>query len=422
MEEFIEKSFDELEAMTDKERFEYRKAENEHIAAKQEKAIEDKIAKAIEDADTSDETVKMFEAQLEKLKKENITFGLAIKQMTEGKSNTEKAVGILEDLSNNMEAIKEISNLAPGTSKEVAIKALVLRSAITNNEQAVDLNTVGQYGRATLSMWDLFNKVPMSGSNNNGTVRYYDWDEATTTEAAEMVAEGAAFPESTATWARYTEDLKKVGDTIPVTDEFFEDEAMFAAELRMFLMRNVEDIIDYQICYGAGTGENLTGMFTSATDFTPATVTHVSDPTMYDLCKVMVEQVTKTRGSKYRPNFVAMNISSINRMELSKDANENYIMPPFVSRDGAVVANLRVIEANIINDDEMIVGDSRYGVIYHKPGMVLSRGYSGTQFAEDEITLKVRKRLLFLIRNVDQAAFIKVTDIDAAIAAIDATS
>ena len=109
-------------------------------------------------------------------------------------------------------------------------------------------------------------------------------------------------------------------------------------------------------------------------------------------------------------------------MELSKDANENYIMPPFVARDGSVVANLRVVEANIINDDELVIGDSRFASIYHKPGMVLSRGFSGTQFVEDEITLKVRKRLLFLIRNVDQAAFIKVTDIDAALAAIDATS
>ena len=51
-------------------------------------------------------------------------------------------------------------------------------------------------------MYDVFAKIPVSGSNNNGVITYTDWDEATTVRAADMIAEGGTFPESTATFHR----------------------------------------------------------------------------------------------------------------------------------------------------------------------------------------------------------------------------
>jgi HK97 family phage major capsid protein len=138
--------------------------------------------------------------------------------------------------------------------------------------------------------------------------------------------------------------------------------------------------------------------------------------------RVIPEQITKTNGSKFTPDFAVMNISTINKMQLAKDANENYIMPPFVNRAGDVVGRLTVVESNVVNDDELLVGDSRRAVIYEKGGIELSRGTVNAQFTTDMETLKVRKRLALLVRNSDFGGFVKVTDIDAALAAIDATS
>jgi hypothetical protein len=427
--DFTEKSFDEIQAMSAEEHYKYRKAENEFHSASTEKAIYDSIQglkaeiknASDEEKEALKENVKAAEAKLDELRKENIKFGLEIKSIHEkGGKFVAEATTAFKELSENMDKIKEIAK--GRTTDEVEIKALTLRSAVQGDEGAVDLNTVGQYGRVTLSMWDLFPKITLPNGTNQGQIRYYDWDEASTVEAAEMVAEGAAYPESTAKWQKYTIDLKKIGDTLPVTEEFFEDEALFAAEIRMFLMRNVEDIMDYQIARGAGTGENLTGLQTTATAFTPAAVAHYDTPNIFDLLCAMKEQVTKTRGSKYRPNFVAMNKTTMNKMFGEKDGDKNYLKHPLLAPNMSSFDGMTFVEANILENDVIIIGDNRYGVIYHKPGITLSRGYSGTQFVEDEITLKVRKRCLFLIRNVDASSFIKVTDIDAALAAIDETS
>ena len=67
-----------------------------------------------------------------------------------------------------------------------------------------------------------------------------------------------------------------------------------------------------------------------------------------------------------------MNITDINKMKLKKDANENYIIPPFVSRDGKEASGMFVLEDNDIVANTMVIGDSRYASSYEKAGIVLS--------------------------------------------------
>jgi hypothetical protein len=102
-------------------------------------------------------------------------------------------------------------------------------------------------------------------------------------------------------------------------------------------------------------------------------------------------------------------------MKLKKDANENYVIPPFVSRDGTEVAGILVLEENAIVANTMVLGDRSYARIYEKAGIVISRGMVNAQFNEDMETLKARTRLAFLIRGADKGGFLKVTSISAAL-------
>ena len=74
-----------------------------------------------------------------------------------------------------------------------------------------------------------------------------------------------------------------------------------------------------------------------------------------------------------------------------------------------------IVEDNHIAANTAVVGDNRYGKLYQRAGMVVSRGEINAQFTEDMMTLKVRKRLAFLIRTVDQTGFRNVTSISAAL-------
>lgn len=334
---------------------------------------------------------------------------LDLKLQKKGGTN---AKSLAEELKEKKNDIKSISN--GSKSGEVEIKANVFTTSVSGNQQAVELTDIGQLATRRLTWYDAFPKIPVSSSNNNGVIRYWDWDEATIARAAAMRAEGAAFPESTAAWVTRTAELKKIGDTLPVSEEFYEDEAMFAAELNQFLVTNVDLAIDDQLANGDGTGLNLTGGFASVDAYVPV-ASGIADASIYDLIPKVCESITVTGGSKYSPNVVMMHKADINKFKLKKDANNNYVMPPFVSRDGNVIDGVQVLESNVVAANTLFLGDSRFARIYEKGGLTLTIGTVNAQFTSDMETLKVRKRLLFLIRGADKGGFKKVTSISAAL-------
>jgi HK97 family phage major capsid protein len=179
-------------------------------------------------------------------------------------------------------------------------------------------------------------------------------------------------------------------------------------------MTNIDILENTQIVTGDNTGENLKGILTSIPAFTPV-ASGISDASIYDLLVKVREDIVSAGGSKYRPDFAMMKLSLINQMKLKKDANENYILPPFVDRNGEVVDGMVVVAEESVPANELIVGDRRFGRVYRKSGVLLSTGYVDAQFSSDLMTLKARKRLAFLIRQADASGFRKVTSVSAAL-------
>ena len=339
-----------------------------------------------------------------------------LKDFTEKNQKTEQVKSIQEILEDNKEEIlKAFSN---GFNHEFTVsKASALTTSVANNTSAQRDNDISPLATKKMSIYDLFRKVRV-GKNNNGTVVYYDWDEATTTRAAATIAEGGTFPESEVAWEEFSIKLKKIGDSIPMSEEFKYDTAMFADELESFLAVNVQLVQDAQILSGSGVGNNTTGLYTYAPAYT-APASGISDASIYDLIVKVAEDITKGKGGKFRPDFVMMNLTDINKMRLKKDQNENYILPPFVDRNGSVVAGISVIEENGLTANTLVMGDSRYGKIYEdESGYTLTTGVVNDQYIKDMETLKARKRLAFLIKNSELQGFRKVADIDASLVAL----
>lgn len=404
---FEKKSQEEIDKMTPKQYEAYLVEKESHDAELRKNEISEAIKEAQKN-NVSPEAVKELTEKLDLIVKEQEAFGLRMKSITE-KPSTEQAEGLASEMKANKE---QINAIAKGSQEEVVIKATTNRASISNNTQTIELTTIGQLGVKMRSLYDKVRKITIGKGNHNGTISYHDWDEATTVRAAAMVAEGAAFPESTAKFQEYTLKLRKIGDTLPVTEEFFEDEQRAAAELDMFLDTNVSTKIDDQIINGDGTGENLKGLLASVPAYTPV-ASGIPSANIYDLVKKVRTDITKTRGSKYRPDMVVMNSDTLDRLQLEKDANDNYIF-----RDTNKIGNLEFVIDDNLADNVLVVGDSRYASIYEMGGVVLSKGEVNAQFTSDMMTIKARKRLLFLIRTVDQTGFRKVTNITTALATL----
>ena len=351
---------------------------------------------------TIDELVKSLEtqgAEMTKLKEKGAA-------ATVGKT-------IEEVLKDNKEQIEKSAKEKGHEANFTVTKANFVRAGVANSTQALRIDSIGQLAHRAFTLRNLFNIIPV-GEGSNGVVRYSDWDEATKVRAAAMVAEGGTFPESTAAFEEFTLDLKKIGDTIPISEEALYDIPRFARELDNFLSVNVALIEDDQLYDGDGTGNNLSGVYTTAEEYVAA-ASGISDASIYDLIVKMSEDMTSGKRSKYMPNFALMNIVDINKMKLKKDANENYIMPPFVTDGGQVVDGITIIQSAAVTADTMLIGDGRYGSIYEVEGYNISTGHSGTQFVEDLVTLKAKKREGLLIRDADRGAFKKETGIAAAL-------
>ncbi len=370
------------------------------------KADYDALKTELETLKTSNvaqEAIDTLKANLDEL-------GLKLVEL-ETKGGKGNPIQLSEEIKANKEQIKAIANGDKNT--EVEIKALSNRASIANNTEAIRLGTIGQLGVKLRALYDFFPKVQVGNGNNNGTIAYIDWDEDTTARASAIVAEGGTFPESTAKFAEYTKKLQKIGDTLPVTEEFMEDEVLASSELTKFVGINVNTVIDTKIAVGAGGSSDIEGLYTASPTYTPV-ASGITDANIKDLVRKMRTAIVKTRGSKYAPNFVAANSDTIDRYFLKKDANNNYM---FDSETG-MIAGLAIVEDNNLVDNTLVVGDGRYGTIYEKGGVVLSEGYSGTQFVQDIKTIKARVRMLFLIRNVDKTGFLKCTNITTALATL----
>tara|TARA_R110001632_G_scaffold145114_1_gene261842 strand:- start:1145 stop:2413 length:1269 start_codon:yes stop_codon:yes gene_type:complete len=383
------------------------------IAKTMETAIENGATKEELKSLAASQTKAMLERSesVDKIVKEQ---GKAIKSLLDAKVGASNSETVLSQVSKESKNIE--TAIKGNKSHDFVVKANFTSASVANSTQAMRLETIGQLATRQLTAYDLFEKVPV-GEGSNGVIRYADWDEATSVRAAAMVAEGVQFPESTATFAEYSLSLQKIGDTIPMSEEAIYDIPRFTRELENFLRVNVSIIEDEQLVNGDGTLTNMKGVFTSAGTYIAAS-SGIVDANIYDLIVKMHEDIVVTGGSKYMPNFALMNIVDVNKMKLKKDGNNNYLVPPFVSADGAVVAGMTIVVNNGVPQNTMVVGDSDYGKIYEVEGYSVSTGYIGNQFTSDLISLKARKRENLLIRTADETGFKKVLDITLALTAL----
>ena len=396
--DFKYKSIAEIEKMDATEKDTYATEKRNHEAELVKKEAAKQVAEALKELPTK--------ADIDALKEVNRVQGETITELKEKGNGMNKTLSLVDEVKEKKESIK---SLVKGQGKEVALKAATVRASITDSNSQLVLPGITQLGVKKRGLYDIFRKVTIGNGNNAGKVTYTDWDESTTVRAAAMVAEGGTFPESTAKFQSYSIDLKKIGDTLPVSEEFGEDEVSAAAELDMFLRVNMQTKEDDILMNADGTGNNIKGLKASVPAFVPV-ASGISNPNIYDLVKKVKTDITFNRGSKYQPDFVVMNDNVADLLHLEKDANDNYIFP-----DKMNIGSIMIVIDNNISDNELIVGDSRYATIYEKGGVTLERVYVNAQAIEDMVTLKARKRLLFLIKNGDATGFRKVTDVAAAL-------
>lgn len=237
-------------------------------------------------------------------------------------------------------------------------------------------------------------------------------EENTTVDNSAFIAENTAIPDSDQTWIQRQETMKKVADSIKMTIEAMEDVEFVTGEVNTKLRERVILQEDDALLNGTGAGVEILGLNNVAQAYAAGPFAlSIPNPTIYDVLVTAKNQVEVSgQNNKFLVTVAMLHPTDITFMQLSKDANDQYLVPPFVSDDGTMVMGMIIIPNNNITQDDFLIGDFSKTRKYVKRALtVLMSTENQDDFQNDRVTIKATKRVMLLTENLDQDGFVNGT-------------
>lgn len=213
----------------------------------------------------------------------------------------------------------------------------------------------------------------------------------------------------------FSSPVRKITVMHKQSNEILEDAPQLVGLIKQWLQEDMNLKAEDKILFGDGSANEFTGIYTMATSFSAGTFANkVVDANNMDVLRVAINQIMNASKSRYYPTEIFMNNDDVTAMELTKDANNNYIMPPFTSADKTQVKGVKIISSNTINSGEFLVGDFRKGNVANRRALnVQIATENSTDFEKDMIAIRLTRRFAFYVRHNDAGAFVKGTFADA---------
>lgn len=237
---------------------------------------------------------------------------------------------------------------------------------------------------APLTIRELFRAIPVS-TNMVNSLR-----EATWTNSAAEVSQGAAKPESDLTFEQYNVPITTVAHWIKVSKQLMEDAPAIMAYIDTRVRDGLAQRIDAQLLNGNGTSPNLSGL-TDSGNFTAYT------PTSDDL---LVDAINRAKYALWAtgnmPDTVIVNPATWGAMERTREGagTGQYLYGAPGTIAGANPFGLRVVLSNNMAADKFLVGALNGStVLYTRTGAVVEAGYVGSDFTNNLVTLRAEERL-----------------------------
>jgi len=242
-------------------------------------------------------------------------------------------------------------------------------------------------------------------TGQTGQAQVVYMEETTRTHSSAETAAGGVYNESAFALTEKTSAVRKITDSIPVTDEQLEDVAMAESYLDGRLRFGLRQRLDSQILVGDGTAPNLEGILNKAGIQTQAKGT---DPVPDAIFKAM----TKLRlVGRVMPTHVVMNPNDWQGIRLLRTADGIYIWGNPSESGPERIWGLPVVQSSAQTENTGLVGsfEPAWISLFERRGIVIERGFTGSQFTEGKQTLRGSLRTALSIFR--PAAFATVTGI-----------
>lgn len=234
-----------------------------------------------------------------------------------------------------------------------------------------------------------------------------------------MVAEAATKPQMDRDLQIFDANVRKIATYMRVPEEMMDDIPYLQSFLAQVGVEEVMLLEDEQILYGAGTGQNLSGLSINSTAFSSAGFDNIQAPNQFDVLRAAR---TQARLLKRRPTVALVNPGDYFKMESVKDTTNNYVLMGGGNgiQPGRSVAGLTIIDHTAVEPDDFFVIDPRAAAIFDRTGLSV-RFYDQDQdnAIKNLITIVIEKRLALPIYYTTGIIYGNFTD---AIADLDDAS
>lgn len=228
--------------------------------------------------------------------------------------------------------------------------------------------------------------------------------ETTFTNAAVETAEAAALPESTLVYTQQTENIRKVGAFLPVTDEQLEDVEGMKSLVDERLLFMVLQRLDSQILNGNGTAPNINGFYNRVTQSQAKGADTNADAIFKGMNLVRTVGFTEPTAIMMHPNDWAL-------IRLLRTADGLYIWGHPTESINSVIWGVPVVQSTACTVGTVLTGDfSMFSELRIKRGVEMAISDShASNFTADIQTIKATMRAALVVYRL--SAFTEITGI-----------
>jgi len=239
--------------------------------------------------------------------------------------------------------------------------------------------------------------------------------------AAGQTAEGSTKNQIDFDLVVANEAVKKTTAFIKVSTEMLDDIAWIQSEIEAELMRELLKAVESGAYGGDGTGNNLNGVRTVASAFTPGTfatggANAVENPNEVDVLAVAMNQIALAEQPS--ANYIFMNPTDVTALKMVKvtSTDKRYVERTLLAGSTLVVDGVPIIPTTLVTVGEYLIGNFDLAMLVTRNEVMINIGLDADDFTKNLRTILAEWRGLSLVKNNDRTAFVKgvfATDIAA---------
>jgi HK97 family phage major capsid protein len=191
-------------------------------------------------------------------------------------------------------------------------------------------------------------------------------------------------------------------------------------EVQALVNKNMKIKENSQLINGLGTGEEMAGINTYASEFVTAGVSKVISPNLVDLVnKIGLQIMVDMMGGAAMTNFIA-NPIDIQPLKEAKETSGRYIFEAWALGQNPSIAGAPYVANPLMTVDTLLAGDFNMGTLFVFDDLLVEMVRTEDDEIKRMVTIFAYKRENLRVKDVDKKAFVKVSSIATALGEINA--